>query len=447
MLYSKFCLLSSVYGKFQSINLLVYPNIYHYLRLLDGSIEDGTVFRKIPEIFQLLQINFSSGSNDVQNNSSHGIKVADVFSLSGAKKVEIDGTEAKILGSEDSSDIQRIKIDEPKEVKISQCAIRNVPPDDSLEKIGKIAEEDILAIDNLDELRRQAIEIQAPFKIEATELGINASVTNPEINDEAEILKIDDLKKLRKHVAEIQEAVKIEVTEQEIDQDEEDMEIDADNDFFGDHVDFSDKEEIDERISEEKVLRRSGRKSKKAKIENKSGRESNQAKLENKSFECDECHKRFVSRAGLISHMKTHLNLDDPALNTKPLEKSCPVCQESLSAMTYYQAKMHVAKHSPPSVKCHHCSMVFYLNKTMKTHMKSYHSNPNQKTFTCSVKDCLQTFGKQEQLENHAVDHMEESDVFTCDLCGKKFPSKDNLVRHQQQRKENLSNMIGIVYL
>lgn len=159
-------------------------------------------------------------------------------------------------------------------------------------------------------------------------------------------------------------------------------------------------------------------------------------------YKCCICGKQFVEPGTLNNHMSTH--------------KSggmirCTCCEQ------LFATRGALAKHKLASVevKCHLCGQVF-PNRTSRTqHYKVFHQNDILKCPNCTSmfsspeelsvhikkhdvykkKQC-KTCGKYfSRLEKHIIVHkakaeIDESELFVCDKCPKKFTNRSSFQRH-----------------
>ena len=131
-----------------------------------------------------------------------------------------------------------------------------------------------------------------------------------------------------------------------------------------------------------------------------------------KTHKCEACSLAFLTKVGLVQHMKTHTDI-------KPYK--CPECEKYFGQLSY-----------------------------MKTHMKRSHAT--EKTFNCNIclKSCAQKyifnkhmkshFGKRENVikteesessDQTVVAKLKPTMTFYCEICRKGFGKKYNLIKHR----------------
>jgi KRAB domain-containing zinc finger protein len=63
----------------------------------------------------------------------------------------------------------------------------------------------------------------------------------------------------------------------------------------------------------------------------------------------------------------------------------------------------------------------------MKTHLKTHQEKP----FKCGQNDCDQAFHSLSLLKGHKMNHLAK-DIFSCNICPKKFKAISSLRKHEQ---------------
>ncbi|XP_062563344.1 zinc finger protein 311-like [Armigeres subalbatus] len=119
---------------------------------------------------------------------------------------------------------------------------------------------------------------------------------------------------------------------------------------------------------------------------------------------CEICDKAFASNRNLSRHLKLHRE-DAKADNLTTRNRKAGV------------------------IACNLCDMVFSETRDMAEHLKETHPDAKFKIHACQ--QCDQIFLSQPSLANHSNIH---SDVFGCDLCGKRHYSKMMLLRHRNKK-------------
>ncbi|KXJ84567.1 hypothetical protein RP20_CCG007920 [Aedes albopictus] len=119
---------------------------------------------------------------------------------------------------------------------------------------------------------------------------------------------------------------------------------------------------------------------------------------------CEICDKAFASNRNLSRHLKLHRD-DAKADNLTTRNRKAGV------------------------IACNLCDMVFPDTPDMIAHLKESHPDSEFRTFPCE--QCDQVFLSQPSLANHCNIH---TDVFGCDLCGKRHYSKMMLMRHRLKK-------------
>ena len=76
---------------------------------------------------------------------------------------------------------------------------------------------------------------------------------------------------------------------------------------------------------------------------------------------------------------------------------------------------------------CDICGKTFTEKTNLIRHAKIHGDRP---VFSCNV--CSKQFTRADDLTQHQKVHEEEQPVFRCDICWKEFTEKRNLTRHQK---------------
>lgn len=163
---------------------------------------------------------------------------------------------------------------------------------------------------------------------------------------------------------------------------------------------------------------------------------------------CEHCSKIYSSSTSL----KTHIELT----HVKQTRFQCKVCSTSFS--NYYQLTSHIKKDhapGPPIIKkglptrvknkkqavkekpteklscfCELCGKEYKDKWILKSHLRLYHSDPNERS-QCTI--CGHFLKNAVMLRRHkAALHKTDEQAFTCETCGKKCPSKGALIGHRR---------------
>lgn len=71
------------------------------------------------------------------------------------------------------------------------------------------------------------------------------------------------------------------------------------------------------------------------------------------------------------------------------------------------------------------------------------------KRFYCTIEDCNKSFRSEDKLQDHIVSHSvkeeteEEKNLFECDMCNFKFPTKRSVSAHRRVHKSELNRQIS----
>ncbi|XP_068244744.1 zinc finger protein 271-like isoform X2 [Palaemon carinicauda] len=111
-------------------------------------------------------------------------------------------------------------------------------------------------------------------------------------------------------------------------------------------------------------------------------------------FTCDECSKKFKSKAELYNHKRTH----------KPSEERYTHC-------------------------CELCGKRFTQKANLESHLRLH---TGRRPFSCEF--CKKSFSQRGNMEEHRRIHTGET-PFVCDICGIKYRRQGQLAVHQKQHK------------
>ncbi|XP_066440304.1 uncharacterized protein [Eleutherodactylus coqui] len=135
-----------------------------------------------------------------------------------------------------------------------------------------------------------------------------------------------------------------------------------------------------------------------------------------KAYKCTECGKRFLQRALLELHQKSHLE-----------EKLfvCPVCGKRFvqHSLLRLHRKTHIAN---KPYQCMDCGNLFFRKSLFAEHLRTH-----KEAKPCRCPDCGKCFADNTTLVIHQRIHTGEK-PFSCDECDKSFSQHSTLVSHQR---------------
>jgi len=136
-----------------------------------------------------------------------------------------------------------------------------------------------------------------------------------------------------------------------------------------------------------------------------------------KPFQCEQCNQRFASKGNLVIHRRRHTG-------EKPY--GCHLCDSKFS--TKGNLKRHTQTHS--GIKpwaCNQCEGRFTEKKSLKIHMRRH---TGERPYVCRV--CGKRFAQTSILRSHLAMHLDKR-AHLCDLCGRSFRQKSQLRLHVQR--------------
>ncbi|XP_060126485.1 zinc finger protein 586 [Zootoca vivipara] len=133
-------------------------------------------------------------------------------------------------------------------------------------------------------------------------------------------------------------------------------------------------------------------------------------------YDCSDCGKVFVSRAGFIMHIRVHGR-------EKPYE--CADCGKN------FRRSSHLNNHSKihagvKPFKCLDCGKGFSRNSNLISHQRMH---TGEKPFSCS--SCSKQFCDKSSLVRHERLHTGDR-PYKCTACGKSFSQSHHLITHQR---------------
>ena len=152
---------------------------------------------------------------------------------------------------------------------------------------------------------------------------------------------------------------------------------------------------------------------------------------------CQECGQSFSSKFKMERHIKTiHQDIKD---------FTCEYCRKELTSS--HGLKAHIDSiHMGIKHKCPHCENEYSTQQSMKKHIQATHSQ--DACFTCN--QCGKSFPTSGRLENHKYEHedgqltgwLNESGKYACEECGKEYASLPGLRVHIDVVHRGLKNHI-----
>lgn len=139
------------------------------------------------------------------------------------------------------------------------------------------------------------------------------------------------------------------------------------------------------------------------------------------TFNCEECHKEFKTKARLKKHVMTHTP-------DKPFH--CANCKWSFATEIELNTHNLVNHTTEGKNECVYCLKAFKEKRLLRQHMITH---KQFKRFHCRF--CDKGFNLQHHLKNHEKIHENKSD-YECQICQKRFLTKDRLSSHLKTHQE-----------
>lgn len=139
-----------------------------------------------------------------------------------------------------------------------------------------------------------------------------------------------------------------------------------------------------------------------------------------KQLTCDICEKTFTDKTERNKHIEEHFNAID-----------CPNCGKTFIGDRAFE--YHIAtkcKVDSSRFQCLICNdKLFDSIEALNKHLEGKHKcffNDNR--WQCS--QCQKWFAKFKYLRKHILELHDKATQFSCDVCGKEFNRKSNLIEH-----------------
>ncbi|CAK1555666.1 unnamed protein product [Leptosia nina] len=129
---------------------------------------------------------------------------------------------------------------------------------------------------------------------------------------------------------------------------------------------------------------------------------------------CHVCSVTYDNAKSLCAHMKAHKEKQDPTLKIVTSKFECEVCNTKFR--TSKSLKLHKRMHDP------------IKPRPIQPPVDTSEKNPTKDKFLCGV--CKKLI-PLDYLKIHQKSH-QNADDFTCDLCNKKFPTKEYMEMHMK---------------
>lgn len=135
-------------------------------------------------------------------------------------------------------------------------------------------------------------------------------------------------------------------------------------------------------------------------------------------FTCDECNKKFKSKAELFNHKKTHRPSEERYTHC------CEVCGKRFTQKANLESHLKLHTGSRP-FSCEFCGKSFSQRGNMEEHRRIH---TGEKPFVCNV--CNIRYSRQGQLTLHRKKHTGEK-PHKCQYCEKEFFRREVLRKHE----------------
>ncbi|XP_042240238.1 oocyte zinc finger protein XlCOF6-like [Homarus americanus] len=140
-------------------------------------------------------------------------------------------------------------------------------------------------------------------------------------------------------------------------------------------------------------------------------------------FSCDECDKKFKSKAGLYNHKKTHQPSEERYTHC------CEVCGKRFTQKANLESHLRLHTGNRP-FSCEFCGKSFSQRGNMEEHRRIH---TGEKPFVCDM--CGISYSRQGQLAMHRRKHSGEK-PHKCQYCKKEFLRREVLRKHEHMHTD-----------
>lgn len=146
-----------------------------------------------------------------------------------------------------------------------------------------------------------------------------------------------------------------------------------------------------------------------------------------KPLKCNVCSKELASRATLLLHIQAmHMN--------HPIRCTNDSCNKTFRSVKSLRGHIKVY-HSDSVHKCDVCDKVIYSKARFIAHqLRHGPSNPSDRSFACDI--CSKTFIRKCELRAHFKKHDKN---ISCTLCDKKFAAMKVMMAHRERHGKKLT--------
>lgn len=145
-----------------------------------------------------------------------------------------------------------------------------------------------------------------------------------------------------------------------------------------------------------------------------------------RSYECDICHKKFLSKSLVSSHIEVISIFSIHSINSL--------------IRFYFQWQIHFEREK--SFQCQFCEVSFFRKNTLLRHIRNLHSLTPRKKYVCPNPLCNREYVRSNDLKNHKCRDAREPAAmprkekriperkFNCSLCTRRFFETSKLEIH-----------------
>ena len=139
-----------------------------------------------------------------------------------------------------------------------------------------------------------------------------------------------------------------------------------------------------------------------------------------KTHFCDICDKSYQFRGDLLLHKRTF---------HEPAKYKCDTCERFFSTKSILISHKETHDNHLKNLECKECSKYFKNSRSLKNHLKMFHSGTERKLYECEK--CDKNFHSLFSKIRHQQS-IHEGIRFRCDICREEFKNNETLKKHTE---------------
>ncbi|KAI8431665.1 hypothetical protein MSG28_016144 [Choristoneura fumiferana] len=142
-------------------------------------------------------------------------------------------------------------------------------------------------------------------------------------------------------------------------------------------------------------------------------------------FKCDHCDQQFLK----VTSRSTHMRMMHPSEIADG--GTCTLCGEtfiSAAGLRAHKTRSHETEPALPTLRCRTCKLRFESQDAIDRHRRAQPAGKCDNKH-CSCTKCGEVCANEQDLLTHRMEQ-HALQLFTCDMCGKTFESKESVATH-----------------